>query len=66
MVFILSFFAGFITYSIICRYADMVCKQAAREAEYNCDRCTAHCVGYHCHCQRNVTQKDAAVPELPD
>lgn len=46
------FSLGILAYFILLRVIDMIQKDEAKKAGYDCDRCTCHCTGYHCHCER--------------
>ncbi len=49
------FSLGLVAYFIILRVVDIVQKDEAKKAGYDCDKCSCHCTGYHCHCERAAT-----------
>lgn len=53
MSFVSGLIIGFMLCFVASRYADMVVKDAADDCGGVCEKCTAHCVGYHCYVLRN-------------
>ena len=58
MYFFIGFFVGILFYFFWMRYGDKVSKDAAAVADFDCEKCTAHCNGYWCHCARINQQKE--------
>lgn len=63
MWFSIGVLVAFILEFIFNRAAEKVNKKAGESCGYDCDTCSAHCVGYHCHLQRNQKIVDAAMTE---
>lgn len=63
----LGLFVSFVFY----RLADNTCKNAGFDCGFDCDKCSCHCVGYHCHLMRlakaeHSNTDDAAASEALD
>lgn len=51
------FSLGFLAYFILLRLIDVYQKKAGRECNYDCSKCTCHCAGYHCYCERQKAEE---------
>lgn len=51
--------AGFLVCFIFERLGEVISKAAGRKCRYDCDRCGAHCAGYHCFKMRQMLAEDA-------
>lgn len=60
MYIALGILIGIMIMSVFWKIADNTSKKAGDECCYNCDDCTAHCVGYHCHVERWKLEKELA------
>lgn len=57
------FSLGFLSYFILLRIVDSVQKGEAKKAGFDCAKCTCHCAGYHCYCERCEKDKEVAAPD---
>ena len=46
------FSLGIVAYFFLIRLIDIYQKKVAKECGFDCDKCTCHCTGYHCWCER--------------
>lgn len=54
----IGFFVGFFAAVIAWQLADRTSRMAGDECLGDCERCTAHCVGYHCYLMRSCPEDE--------